>query len=82
VKLGWGEMRWPSADTPRPSIHGLRHTHATLLLRVGVPVKAVSEQLGHAQARITLDVYAHFRNIKQDRAKESIGATLFRQEKP
>src|SRR4051812_37212797 len=34
-------------------LHDLRHTHATLLLADGVPVKVVSERLGHANATIT-----------------------------
>jgi integrase len=33
---------------PRLSLHGLRHTHATLLLKAGVPLKVVSERLGHS----------------------------------
>ncbi|MCZ2860873.1 tyrosine-type recombinase/integrase [Blastococcus sp. VKM Ac-2987] len=40
-------------------LHDLRHTHATLLLADGVPVKVVSERLGHASATITLSVYQH-----------------------
>jgi integrase len=36
-----------------------RHTHATLLLAAGEPVKVVSERLGHANATITLTVYQH-----------------------
>lgn len=40
-------------------LHDLRHTHATLLLAKGVPVKVVSERLGHASPTITLGVYAH-----------------------
>jgi len=40
-------------------LHDLRHTHATLLLSKGEDVKAVSEQLGHADVRITLMVYHH-----------------------
>lgn len=35
------------------------HTHATLLLRAGVPVKVVSERLGHASPGFTLNVYQH-----------------------
>jgi integrase len=35
---------------------GLRRIHATLLLADGVPVKVVSERLGHASATITLTV--------------------------
>jgi integrase len=40
-------------------LHDLRHTHATLLLAKGVPIKVVSERLGHASPTITLGVYAH-----------------------
>jgi integrase len=39
--------------------HDLRHTHASQLLEAGVPVKVVSERLGHASASITLDSYSH-----------------------
>ena len=38
--------------------HDLRHTAATLCLAAGVPVKVVQERLGHASAKMTLDVYA------------------------
>jgi integrase len=44
---------------PLIRLHDLRHTHATLLLADGVPVKVVSERLGHASATITLTVYQH-----------------------
>jgi integrase len=47
----------------RVDVHGrgdaARHTHATLLLAAGEPVKVVSERLGHASATITLTVYQH-----------------------
>ncbi|MDY7046405.1 site-specific integrase [Virgibacillus sp. M23] len=39
--------------------HDLRHTHASLLLKQGVNPKIVSERLGHANVRITLDTYSH-----------------------
>jgi len=42
---------------PKLSLHGLRHTHATLALRAGVHPKVVSERLGHASVAFTLDVY-------------------------
>ena len=44
---------------PKIRLHDLRHTHATLLLAAGEPVKVVSERLGHANAMITLTVYQH-----------------------
>jgi integrase len=39
--------------------HDLRHTAATLMLAAGVPMKVVSETLGHASIVVTADVYAH-----------------------
>jgi integrase len=39
--------------------HDLRHTAATLMLAAGVPLKVVSETLGHASIVVTADVYAH-----------------------
>jgi integrase len=46
-------------DIPRVTFHGLRHSHATELLRSGVPLKVVSERLGHAGIAITADLYSH-----------------------
>lgn len=67
--VGWGRPRrrhdrvWPRASGQhRPGtvrLHDLRHTHATLLLRAGVPPHVVAARLGHADASITLRVYAH-----------------------
>jgi integrase len=39
--------------------HDLRHSHASQLLRQGVPLKTVQERLGHANATVTLNTYAH-----------------------
>lgn len=41
------------------TIHDLRHTHVTLLLPAGEPLKIVSERLGHASPSVTMTVYAH-----------------------
>ncbi|MCZ7537899.1 MAG: site-specific integrase [Acidimicrobiia bacterium] len=46
-------------DLPAISLHDLRHTHATLLLKAGVHVKVVSERLGHANVAFTMNVYQH-----------------------
>nr|WP_278246977.1 tyrosine-type recombinase/integrase [Klenkia brasiliensis] len=44
---------------PTIRLHDLRHTHATLLLAAGEPVKVVSERLGQHNPTITLTVYQH-----------------------
>ena len=46
------------------SLHGLRHTHASNLLMKGFPLIQVANRLGHADANITLGIYAHM--IEQD----------------
>ena len=43
---------------PRLVVHELRHTHATILLRLGVPVHIVAKRLGHKDPSVTLNVYA------------------------
>ncbi len=40
-------------------LHDLRHTAATLMLGAGVPLKVVSDALGHSTIAITADTYAH-----------------------
>jgi integrase len=44
---------------PAIRVHDLRHSHASLLLAAGVPVKVVSERLGHATVTITMEIYQH-----------------------
>lgn len=41
------------------TFHGLRHTHAVLMLAANVHPKIVSERLGHSTVSITLDLYSH-----------------------
>lgn len=43
----------------RIRLHDLRHTHATLAPTAGVPVKVISERLGHESPAFTLKQYAH-----------------------
>lgn len=40
-------------------MYGFRHSHATNLIRAGVPIKVVSKRLGHANASTTMNVYWH-----------------------
>lgn len=43
---------------PRIVLHEARHSHATILLRAGVPVHVVAKRLGHRDPSVTLNVYA------------------------
>jgi len=57
-------------------LYDLRHTGATLALAAGVPPKVVSEQLGHASAAFTLDIYSHVLPHMQDDAAAKVEAVL------
>lgn len=56
---------------PALHIHELRHTHASLLLAQGVPIKVVSERLGHRDIAMTLQVYGHVLPGMQQEAVEA-----------
>jgi integrase len=57
----WSDIWLPAVEhlTPRPRIHDLRHTHASMQLADGVPVIVVSRRLGHESIKTTTDVYGH-----------------------
>ena len=58
-----------AGNLPNVTLHGFRHTHATLLFSGGASVKEVQTRLGHSKVQTTLDIYTHL--TKQDQ-KETI----------
>ena len=62
---------------PEASFHDLRHTHAAMLIRRGVQPKVISERLGHASIKITMDLYGYLMPGLQDSVAE-----IFDQEHP
>lgn len=48
-----------AAGVPTVSIHGLRHTHASLLLFAGVSIASVARRLGHSSMNTTQKTYLH-----------------------
>jgi integrase len=48
-----------AARLPPIRLHDLRHSYATAALAAGVPVKVLSQRVGHADVGVTLAVYAH-----------------------
>jgi integrase len=62
-------MSWPVPYT-------FRHTMATLLIQAGVPVKVVSERLGHEDVTTTLQTYTHVMQGDQERAAATMEAIL------
>lgn len=55
-------LKWLQAAHPhlgRVNLKGLRHTHATILLELGVSPKVIQERLGHTTITTTMNVYSH-----------------------
>lgn len=40
-------------------VHGLRHTHASMLFASGARMKDIQQRLGHARISTTMDIYTH-----------------------
>lgn len=58
--------------------YAMRHTMASLALRAGASLKAVSDRLGHADPAMTLRVYAHLLPGDQERVAGIMGGVLDR----
>lgn len=64
------------AGFSRITFHDLRHTHATLLLQMGIHPKVVAERLGHTGIRTTLDTYSHVLPSLQAEAAKALDELL------
>lgn len=64
------------AGLPRVNFHAFRHGSATALLEAGVPMKVVSDLLGHASTRITADIYSHVTPRLVAQATDILGAQI------
>jgi integrase len=62
---------------PKIRLHDLRHTHATLGLKAGVPIKVMSDRLGHATTAFTMDIYTHAIPAIEHEAAEQIADLVF-----
>lgn len=61
---------------PRLTVHGLRHTWATLALEDGVHPKVVQERLGHSTVAITLGIYSHVSPRLHDEAANQVARLM------
>lgn len=66
--------RAAGVDVPRITLKGLRHTHATLLLELGIHPKVVQERLGHSNIATTMNIYSHVTPTMQRDAIDRLAA--------
>ena len=65
-----------AAGLPHIRLHDLRHSYATAALGAGVPVKVVSDRLGHANVGITSDLYMHVPDEMDRAAAERVADAI------
>ncbi len=61
---------------PEITVHGLRHTNATLMIASGSDIKTVSKRLGHANVTTTGNIYTHALRIADEMAADALGDML------
>jgi integrase len=64
------------AGLPQIRLHDVSHTHATIALRALVPIKVISERLGHEVPVFTMKEYAHVIPGMQAEAAELIASLV------
>ena len=71
-------FRWivDNSDLPRIRLHDLRHTHASIAVKAGVPIGVVSERLGHSDPGFTLSRYSHIMPGMQREAADKIARVV------
>lgn len=74
----WSRVWLPAVRhlEPRPRIHDLRHSHASVLPGNGVPPHVVQARLGHESIKTTVDTYSHLMPDAQVAAAAAAGAAF------
>jgi integrase len=70
---------WTEAGLPAMTLHGARHTFASLMIAAGVNAKALSVFMGHSNIAITMDLYGHLMPGSEAEAAGLLDAYLARE---
>ncbi|HLL92418.1 MAG TPA: tyrosine-type recombinase/integrase [Solirubrobacteraceae bacterium] len=70
------DIDWRNAGLGRITPHECRHTYASLMIAAGVGPVAIASYMGHADVRVTLNVYAHLFNTAEAESAAALDAYL------
>ena len=62
------------AGVKKIRIHDFRHSHASLLVNMGINIQQVAKRLGHTKVEITWNTYSHLYPREEERAIEILNA--------
>ncbi len=65
------QMKFPEFD-----FHSLRHTHCSMMIAAGAPLKYVQTRMGHRRSDVTLNVYQHITEVMEESGKDVLN-TMF-----
>jgi len=74
------DMLLKQADLPKIRLHDMRHSTASLLLTNGTDLRSVSDILGHANTRVTTDIYLHSTMANKRQAVNILDGLLSKEE--
>ena len=60
------------ANLRQITIHQFRHSHATLLYKYNIPLKAIKDRLGHSNINTTTSVYVHLDNKQKKKVQQKL----------
>ena len=67
----WNKQVCEDAGLRRITLHGFRHTYATMCFNAGLKIETVSKLLGHSSIKTTLDIYTHPTVTEEDKQRLS-----------
>lgn len=65
-----------ASGLPRITLHGARHTSASVLLAAGVHPKAMQAKLGRSSIQVTMDLYSHLTPAVEEDAAERLARAI------
>lgn len=71
----WFNRLCRQSGLPPIRLHDVRHSYVTTLIAAGVPLKVVSQRVGHASPMVTMTIYQHVLP-GDDQAAAALGARV------
>lgn len=58
------------------SSHVFRHSHISFLAEAGLPIKSIMDRVGHANAKMTLEIYSHTTQDMEDKLVKKLDSVF------